>query len=331
MNPEDRAEVLRLLSEMHGSSFSPHSLIPIIREFQALGFVPGVHQGLKHLAQAFAHSPLKSSFLQQIAKELPDSIVDFGIILVTERENDLQEVLTTLLGLVFPCVPVGLRELVLVERVLDRFPETEDTFFLSSLSVGDINPLLRSKLLDFQYRLAKTRSLLPAITPEALTSRFEDISSELQAQLLLDLISLRRDEALKPLIAEVLSGPNTVKDTLQAVSYNDEYLVSAASLLLSLGQTCLLPELDPYSVLYHFLCLLEWSQQTFFDILLEQEAQLLEFLLDFAREAKGSGSKWKPYVYVWAVYEERKKEVNEGGASEEFLAYRGPVLDRVRD
>jgi len=312
MNPEDRTEALRLLSEMQATASSPSSLIPVIREFQALGFLPGVHQGLKRLSQAFAHSPLKSPFLQQVAKELPDLLVDLGILLVSERENDVQEVLPTLLGLLFPCVPAGLRELVLVERLLQRFPDAEDTFFLPCVAVeNSSDPLLRAKLLDFQYRLAKNRRILPLTAPEALINRFESISSDLRARILLDLMSLRTSEELKSLVPRVLSGPNTVKELLQAVSYNDEYLVSAASMLISLGQANLLPELDPYSVLYHFLSLLEWSQQTFLDILLEQEADLLEFLLAFAKEAKVSGLKWKRYVYVWRVYEERRREVNE--------------------
>lgn len=325
MNSEDRTEALRLLGEMQATSPSPSALVPFIREFQALGFLPGVHQGLKRLSQAFAHSPLKSSFLQQVARELPDLLVDLGILLVSERESDVQEVLPTLLGLVFPCVPTGLRELVLVERVLQRFPDAEDTFFLPSVSLGDSNdPLLRAKVLDYQYRLAKTRRLLPLTAPGALISRFESINPDLRARILLDLMSLRTNEELKPLVPKVLSGPNTVKDLLQAISYNDEYLVSAASLLISLGQASFLPELDPYSVLYHFLSLLEWSQQTFLDILLEQEAELLELLLAFAKEAKVSGLKWQRYVYVWRVYEERRREVNE------FLAELCELLESRR-
>ena len=310
MNGEDKAQVVKLLQDLRVSSPSLSSVVQLLQHFQAHGFLSGVHLCLKRLTQLYSLETAKASFLTRVAKEIPDLAVDVAIMLVTEKTEEVRTEISTLLGLVYPCAVQGLREVVLVERVLERFPELDNAFFLPSLFSTPTNDLIHCKFLDYQYRLAKARGLLPPVTPEALVTRFAAPSPSYRAQILLDLQALQQVEDLKPLISQLLSAPEVVRNILQCVSYNDDYLISSCSLLISLGRNLLLPELDPYSVFYHFLCLLEWSMESFFDMLLE-DVELLELTLCFAKEARTSERKWSRYVYVMKVYEARRRDVNE--------------------
>ena len=312
MNPAMRAEAVSLLEQLQhckGTGDDLKAVCALGGKCERLGFRAGTHLVLKDVAKTFAHAPDKCSILLTFSLHLPALLPDLGIILVTERTEDLRSVLPYFLSLLGPCVPTDLPRIVLLSRLLERFPTIDSTVFQPVFSVSSVADWLSAKLADLQYCVAKQQGILPLLSFSTLESHLAVPGNTAHCQLLVDLLFLSRSPHCTPPLSSLFAA-STVCDTLHKLSYNDEYLVDAGKLCIELGRREAIFELDPYSVFYHFCCLLSWSSETFFDVLIDSEADLLEFVVLFAKEALTSWKKWDRYVYVWHLYEQRKGEVD---------------------